>query len=67
MGERSMAVDVIPSAYNKPEISIGDALIRTLWKAYGAHFAQGCRDNEKLCDVLHQMDEPSLSTLIHVK
>jgi len=43
----------------------GNTLIRTLRKTYGKHFAEGCRDDEKLSDVLHGMDEPSLSTLIH--
>ena len=47
------------------EIDIGDTKIRTLRKAYGAHFVEGCHDSEKLRDVLHQMDEPSRSTLIH--
>jgi hypothetical protein len=43
----------------------GNTLIRTLRKTYGAHFAEGCRDDEKLSDVLHKMDEPSLSKLLH--
>jgi hypothetical protein len=43
----------------------GNTLIRTLRKTYGSHFAQGCRDDEKLSDVLHKMDEPSLSQLLH--
>jgi hypothetical protein len=42
----------------------GNTLIRTLRKTYGAHFAEGCRDDEKLSDVLHKMDEPSLSKLL---
>jgi len=46
------------------EINIGDTQIWTLRKAYGAHFAEGCHGSEKLRDVLHQMDEPSRSTLI---
>lgn len=47
------------------EFNLGNTLIRTLRKGYGARFAEGCRDNEKLRDVLHKMDEPSRSTLIH--
>lgn len=43
----------------------GNTLIRTLRKTYGPHFAEGCRDDEKLSDVLHKMDESSLSKLIH--
>jgi len=42
----------------------GNTLMRTLRKTYGANFAKGCEDNEKLSDVLHKMDEPSLSRLI---
>lgn len=42
----------------------GNTLIRTLRKTYGANFAKGCDDNEKLNDVLHKLDEPSLSALI---
>jgi hypothetical protein len=43
----------------------GNTLIRTLRKTYGDHFAERCRDDEKLGDVLHKMDEPSLSKLLH--
>lgn len=43
----------------------GNTLIRTLRKTYGPHFAEGCRDDEKLSDVLHKMDEPSLTALVH--
>jgi hypothetical protein len=42
----------------------GNTLIRTLRKTYGAPFAKGCADDEKLSDVLHKLDEPSLSHLI---
>ena len=42
----------------------GNTLIRTLRKTYGAQFAKGCADNETLRDVLHKLDEPSLSSLI---
>jgi hypothetical protein len=43
----------------------GNTLVRTLRKTYGRNFAQGCADDEKLSDVLHKIDEPSLSSLIH--
>lgn len=43
----------------------GNTLIRTLRKTYGTQFAEGCRDAEKLSDVLHKIDEPSMSTLLH--
>ena len=42
----------------------GNTLIRTLRKTYGQNFAEGCGDNEKLSDVLHKLDEPSLSHLV---
>ncbi|MBV8752093.1 MAG: hypothetical protein JO328_04455 [Hyphomicrobiales bacterium] len=42
----------------------GNTLVRTLRKTYGAHFAKGCDDKEKLSEVLHKLDEPSLSSLI---
>jgi hypothetical protein len=42
----------------------GNTLIRTLRKHYGRDFALGCSDNEKLSDVLHKLDEPSLSKLV---
>jgi len=38
-------------------------LVRTLRKIYGAGFARGCRDDEKLSAVLHKFDEASLSQL----
>src|SRR5215813_7310080 len=42
----------------------GNTLLRTLRKTYGQSFAEGCSDNEKLSDVLHKLDEPSLTRLI---
>ena len=42
----------------------GNTLIQTLRKHYGKDFAAGCADNEKLSDVLHRVDEPSLSKLV---
>jgi hypothetical protein len=41
----------------------GKTLVRTLRLHYGATFAQGCSDGEKLRHVLHKLDEPSLSKL----
>jgi hypothetical protein len=41
----------------------GNMLIGTL-RTYGPHFAKGCADDEKLSDVLHKLDEPSLSALV---
>ena len=43
----------------------GNTLIRTLRTTYGPSFAKGCADDEKLSDVLHKLDEPSLTRLIH--
>ena len=42
----------------------GNTLIRTLRKHYGATFANGCGDDEKLSDALHKLDESSLSELV---
>lgn len=41
----------------------GKTLISALRKAYGRSFAPGMPDNEKLIDVIHQLDERSLSKL----
>jgi hypothetical protein len=41
----------------------GNTLVRTLRTIYGSGFAPGCGDDEKLSDVLHKFDEPSLSRL----
>jgi hypothetical protein len=43
----------------------GNTLISTLRQTYGAGFAPGRSGNEKLKDVLHELDEPSLTHLIH--
>jgi hypothetical protein len=61
---RAMAMDAVPSD-TTGVLNIGNTRIRTLRKAYGVHFAKGCRDDEKLRDVLHRLDESSLSTLIY--
>jgi hypothetical protein len=42
----------------------GNTLIRTLRRTYGPAFAAGCKDDDKLNDVLHKLDESSLSHLI---
>lgn len=42
----------------------GNTLVGTLRKTYGGSFALGCRDDEKLSDVLHKMDEYSLNGLL---
>ena len=42
----------------------GNTLIGTLRKHYGAGFAAGFKDSDKLSDVLAKMDEPSLSRLV---
>lgn len=41
----------------------GNTLVRTLRKIYGASFAKGFADTEKLSNVLATLDEPSLSQL----
>jgi hypothetical protein len=43
----------------------GNTLIGTLRKIYGLGFCPGCGDNEKLSDVLHRMNDHSLSQLVH--
>ena len=42
----------------------GNMLIGMLRKQYGKSFAPGCADDERLSDVLHKIDEPSLGTLV---
>ena len=42
----------------------GNTLISTLRKTYGPGFAPGRSGDDKLKDVLHDLDEPSLSHLI---
>jgi hypothetical protein len=41
----------------------GNTLVKTLRKIYGAGFAPGFKETDKLSDVLHKLDEPSLSKL----
>ena len=42
----------------------GNTLISTLRQTYGQRFAPGIDGNAKLSDVLHQLDEPSLTHLV---
>jgi hypothetical protein len=58
-----MAMEVRYSPDNR-EVIIGDTLIGTLRKTYGAQFAAGCGDDNQLRDVLDKLDEPSLGRLI---
>ena len=41
----------------------GNTLVRTLRKIYGAGFAPGFSDNDRLSDVLRKTHEPTLSQL----
>jgi hypothetical protein len=43
----------------------GNTLVSTLRDVYGGNFAAGLPGNAKLVDVLHQLDEPSLTKLVH--
>jgi hypothetical protein len=42
----------------------GNTLVRTLRRVYGAGFAQGARDDERLEKVLARLDEHFLSELV---
>lgn len=42
----------------------GNALVGTLRKIYGNSFASGAADYEKLGNILHKLDEPSLGKLV---
>ena len=42
----------------------GNTLVRTLRKAHGPDFASGFKETERPSDVLHALDEPSLSKLV---
>ena len=42
----------------------GNMLVSTLRQTYGAEFAPGRSGDEKLKDLLHDLDEPSLTHLI---
>ena len=43
----------------------GNTLVRTLREIYGPNFAAPYPPTAKLSDVLHDMDESSLSKLVH--
>jgi hypothetical protein len=43
----------------------GNTLISTLRKIYGPRFAADCHGDARLDEVLHQLDEPSLTKLVH--
>ena len=44
----------------------GNTLVRTLRRIYGhAVRRRASRETEKLSEVLHKLDEPSLSALVH--
>ena len=43
----------------------GNTLVSTLRKIYGLSFAPGAQASEKLSEVLVDMDEPSLTKLVH--
>ena len=43
----------------------GNTLISTLRQTYGPHFAPDFPADVKLGDILHELDEPSLTHLIH--
>ncbi|KKI18334.1 hypothetical protein [Sphingomonas sp. Ag1] len=43
----------------------GNTLVSTLRKIYGSSFASGAQPGETLSEVLAEMDEPSLSKLVH--
>ena len=43
----------------------GNTLVATLRKIYGPSFAAGKQPGETLSDVLAELDEPSLSKLVH--
>jgi len=43
----------------------GNTLVSTLRKIYGPSFAPGAQPGAKLSEVLADMDEPSLTKLVH--
>lgn len=43
----------------------GNTLVRTLRRIYGAQFAASEPETAKLSEVLEELDEPSLSALVH--
>jgi hypothetical protein len=43
----------------------GNTLVQTLRRIYGQHFAAGQPETATLTEVLHALDERSLSALVH--
>jgi hypothetical protein len=43
----------------------GNTLVSTLRKIYGPSFASGAEPGETLSEVLAELDEPSLTKLVH--
>lgn len=43
----------------------GNTLVSTLRKIYGPSFAPDARPDETLSEVLAELDEPSLTSLVH--
>jgi hypothetical protein len=43
----------------------GNTLVSTLRKIYGPSFASDSKPHEKLSDLLAELDEPSLTRLVH--
>src|ERR1022692_4766224 len=66
-GERSMSKSGLDNRHRNHDGEIshkhGNTLIRTLRKVYGQSFAAGYPETEKLSEVLHQLNETSLSQL----
>ena len=42
----------------------GNTLVGTLRRTHGQDFAKGFKETDRLSDVLHALDEPSLSRLV---
>ena len=42
----------------------GNTLVGTLRRTHGQDFAKGFKETDRLSDVLHALDEPSLSKLV---
>jgi len=42
----------------------GNTLVRTLRRSHGSDFAKGFKETDTLSDVMHALDEPSLSRLV---
>jgi hypothetical protein len=66
-GEGSMSKTGLDNRHRDKDGEIshkhGNTLVRTLRKIYGPGFAAGYSETEKLSEVLHQLNETSLSQL----